>query len=183
VECGWPFLQHFPFLVVDLKHSPSQSTSSIQRIRGFGSDALYTFTFYDDITFCGCYYKLVKLDSLALYWNCGSECYTTRDKQSAQKVLLETIAGEDKKVDFLYCECAYFSLANIVCWMLKKDAVKRHAYVCQVSKVKQMDDSSLQHAALLRKLTCRMGSVVLPAAWQWWHCRLYHGRFLPYSKN
>ena len=49
----------------------------------------------------------MKLDSLALYWNCGSECYTARDKQAAQKVLLETIAGEDKKVDFLYCEYLY----------------------------------------------------------------------------
>ena len=62
-----------------LKTFPFSEYQYIQHIRGFGGDALCIFTFYDDITLCGCYYKLVKLDSLALYWNCGSECYTTRD--------------------------------------------------------------------------------------------------------
>jgi len=47
----------------------------------------------------------VKLDSLSVYWNCGSECYGSREKSAIQPLLLDTIAHADKKVDFLYCEC------------------------------------------------------------------------------
>jgi len=71
-------------------------------------------------------FKLVKLDSLSLYWNCGSECYTSRDKQAAQKVLLETIAGQDKKVDFLYREyshTSHFCLANVTYYVLQREVV------------------------------------------------------------
>jgi len=68
---------------------------------------------------CGWCYKLVKLDSLSLYWNCGSECYSSKDKQATQKLLLETVATENKKVDFLYCE-----YSNSTCCMLERGCCK-----------------------------------------------------------
>jgi len=74
--------------------------------------------------------KLVKLDSLAVYWNCNSECYGSREKSTIQPVLLDTIAHADKKVDFLYCE--YWVL---LCMWSLTDLVISNVFLLIVSAV------------------------------------------------
>ncbi|KAK2161954.1 hypothetical protein LSH36_107g07017 [Paralvinella palmiformis] len=47
-------------------------------------------------------YKMIKLDSLALYWNSNSPSYLGLDKQQMMVALQQTIAGSGQKSDYQY---------------------------------------------------------------------------------
>ena len=51
-------------------------------------------------------YKMIKLDSLSVYWNSQAQFYTKMEREKVQAALKTNIASQQHRPDYRYCKCA-----------------------------------------------------------------------------